>query len=147
QWLPNAAAMQSGIGYGFAASFLPLMLVEYGVPVAAFFSPFAVILLATRFFGLKYLQRLAVPALVALGLAAYASGFGVLAASLSISGAVAAGALLALGYAVIHPTCVEWSSRPYPPAERARPVALINTTFNCGSILAIQATGSILPIF
>lgn len=146
QWVPNAAAMQSGIGYGFAASFLPLMLVEYGVPVAGFFTPFAVILLATRFLGLNYLQRLPVPILAALGLAAYAMSFGVLAGSVSVSTAVAAGCLAALGYAVIHPTCIEWSSRPYPPAARARPVALINTTFNFGSIVAVQAAGSLLPL-
>jgi MFS family permease len=145
-WLPNAAAMQSGLAYAFAFSFLPLMLVESGTPVAAFFSPFAVVLLTTRFVGLKHLQGLAVPLLAALGLLAYAIGLGFLTVSAPILPAALAGCLMALGYAVIHPTCVQWSSRQYPVAERARPVALINTTFNLGSVFAMQTTGSLLPI-
>jgi hypothetical protein len=39
---------------------------------------------------------------------------------------------------------VTWSTRYYPPAERARPVALINACFNVGSIAAVQLAGATL---
>jgi MFS family permease len=144
-WLPNAASMQSGLAYTFAASFLPLMLGEYSTPVAAYFSPFAVILLATRFFGLKHLQRLPVPSLMALGLFAYATGLGILAVSGTAVPVAVAGCLNAIGYSVIHPTAVQWSGVRYPASPR--PVALVNTSFNLGSILALSVTGWLLPMF
>jgi predicted MFS family arabinose efflux permease len=140
-WLPNLTGMQSGLAYVFAQSWLPLLFVTQGTPVAAFFTPFAVVLLGTRFVGLAYLQQLAPPTLAALGLAAYAVGLGVLAVTALLPGALVAGGLFGLGYAIIHPTCVEWASRDYPPAERARPVALINTTFHIGAMLSVQFTG------
>jgi MFS family permease len=145
-WLPNAVALQSGLAYGFAYCFLPLMLIDHGTPVAAFFGPFAIIVLTTRFLGLKYLQRLAPPHLAMLGLLAFAVGLGILAISETSIAAAVAGCLTALGYGVIHPTCVEWSSRCYPPADRARPVALINTSFHIGSIVSAQLTGSALAV-
>jgi hypothetical protein len=55
-WLPCASTVQSGLGYGFAVTFLPLMLTNWGVPVAAFFGPFTVVLLATRSYGLQRLR-------------------------------------------------------------------------------------------
>jgi predicted MFS family arabinose efflux permease len=143
QWLPNLATMQSGLAYAFAFSFLPLLLVERKIAVVAFFSPFAIVLLMTRFVGLKYLQRLSVPVLAGCGLFSYASGFYVL-NSTAWLGAPLAGALFGFAYGVILPTCVTWSTRHYPPAERARPVALVNTSFQIGSIIAMQLTGAAL---
>ena len=140
-WLANVTVMQSGLAYAFASSFLPLLLIEAGTPVAAFFTPFAVVLLTTRFLGLTVLQRLAPPHLAALGLTASATGLAILAGVATPLWAGLAGGLMGLGYAVLHPTCVEWSARLYPPAARARPVALINASFTVGSLLAVQVTG------
>jgi MFS family permease len=143
QWLPNLATMQSGLAYAFAGSFLPLLLVERNIAVAAFFSPFAVVLLVTRFVGLKYLQWLPLSLLVGFGLFAYASGLYNLTAAPWLLVPLA-GALFGFAYGVILPTCVTWSTRHYPPAERARPVALVNTSFQIGSIIAMQLTGAAL---
>jgi hypothetical protein len=55
-----------------------------------------------------------------------------------------AGMAMGLGYAVIHPTAIEWASKPYAAAERARPVALINAVFHIGSIVAVQVFGGTL---
>jgi MFS family permease len=144
-WLPNLATMQSGLAYAFAFSFLPLLLAERDIAVAAFFTPFAVVLLATRFVGLAYLQRLPHSALVAAGLIAYAGGLYGLIASGWFAASLAA-VLFAFGYGVILPTCVAWATAHYPKAERARPVALVNTSFNLGSIVAVQAAGALLPV-
>jgi MFS family permease len=143
QWMPNLATMQSGLAYAFAVSFLPLLLVERNIVVAAFFSPFAVVLLLTRFAGLKYLQRLPAPVLVGCGLLSYASGFYTLNGAAWL-GVPLAGMLFGFAYGVILPTCVTWSTHHYPPAERARPVALVNTSFQIGSIIAMQLTGAAL---
>jgi hypothetical protein len=75
-WGANAADAVSGAGYGFAAGFLPLLLVERGIPVAGFFIPFAVTLLFVRFFGLRRLQRLAAPLLAGIGVGAVIIGLG-----------------------------------------------------------------------
>jgi MFS family permease len=146
-WLPNMAVAISGMGYGFAVSFLPLMLAEQAIPVAVFFSPFAVVLLTTRFVGLHRLQRLPVAVLTAIGLGAYAASLVLLAGAAMLGSAAvfAAGCGIALGYAVMHPATTEWSSRRYPAELRALPVALINTSFHLGSIRAVQLTGWALP--
>jgi MFS family permease len=140
--LPNAAAGISGLGYGFANSFLPLMLAERGLAVGWYFGPFAASLLFTRFVGLSILQRLPAAVLAAIGVAAVGTALALLLVPL----AFLAGLCMGLGYAVIHPTTVEWSSRLYPPAARARPVALINTSFHVGSIIAMQATRALLAL-
>jgi ACDE family multidrug resistance protein len=144
--VPNAAVAGSGIAYGFAVAFLPLMLVEHAVPVAAFFTPFAIVLLATRFGLLKLLQCLPVPVLAALGLGALLASFAALLIGVNVALVALAGTLLAVGYSVIHPTATEWSSLQYPASERARPVAFINTCYHAGAIAAVQITGLLLPI-
>jgi MFS family permease len=113
-----------------------------------FFTPYAIVLLGNRFIGLRYLQAFfSVQFLAAIGLTAYAASFMLLAAlPTSPIAAALAGCFIALGYAIIHPTTTEWSSRQYPPAERARPVALINTSYHCGAIIAVQSTGFLLPL-
>jgi len=68
------------------------------------------------------------------------------AAGARLPAAALAGCLFALGYGIILPTCVEWSSRPFRPAERARPVALINTIFHVGAIISLQIVGSALAL-
>jgi predicted MFS family arabinose efflux permease len=146
-WLPNLASMQSGLAYAFASTFLPLFLLSQQVAVAAFYAPFAGALFATRFLALKHLQRLAAPRVTMLGLLVYAIGFyALLVPGDHIWAAACAGCLFGLGYGVIVPVTIDWSSRPYPAAARARPVALINTSFNLGSIVALQTTGAVLPM-
>src|SRR5215472_8201314 len=80
------------------------------------------------------------------GLLAFVVGLAILALSETSIAAAVAGCLAALGYGVIHPTCVEWASHCYPPAARARPVALINMSFHIGSIVSAQLTGWTLAV-
>ena len=146
-WFPSVSAMQSGLAFTFANSFLPLMLTTFAVPVTGFFTPFSVGLLFTRFVGMKYLQRLPAERLILLGLAAYGMGTALLAAGgLAIILVGLAGSLYGLGYGVIIPTAVDWLAGSYPPAERARPVALINTSFHIGAIVSMQLTGGGLAL-
>jgi MFS family permease len=144
-WLPSASAVQSGLGYGFAVTFLPLMLANWGVPVAAFFGPFTVVLLVTRSYGLHRLRVLAAPTQVALGLSACGLAFGLLLLG-AVAAVAAAACLLALGYGIIYPAAVEWASSLHPADGRARPVALVTASFHLGSIIVAQATGWMLPL-
>jgi MFS family permease len=144
-WLPNLATMQSGLAYGFASTMLPLLLVERGFLVALFFTPFSLALLVIRFGGMNYLQRLSPPKVAGLGLLAYAGGLCFLIVPTAPAMVVAAG-LFAIGYGVMLPICVAWSTSYYPRTERARPVALANTSFNIGSIVAVQMAGTLLPV-
>ena len=146
-WLPNLATMQSGLGYTLPFSFLPILLVETGVKVAMFFTPFAVALVLVRFVGLKYLQRMPPAVLVACGVFAYATGlYNLTAIGASAAFAPFCGVLFAFGYGVVMPSCITWSTSRYPQAERARQVALINTSFSLGSLAALGITGAGLNV-
>jgi MFS family permease len=146
-WLPSLATAVSGLAYAFAFTFLPLLFTEHGITVALFFTPFAAALLAVRLVGLKYLQRLPVRLIVALGLFAYTAGlYNLAGVGTAVIIAPASGVLFAFGYGVMLPTCVAWSTAHYEEAKRARPVALINTSFHLGSIVAVQLTGIVLPV-
>jgi MFS family permease len=140
-WLPCLAMAATGMGYAFAFNFLSLLI----SPVGRFFVPFAVGLLVTRFIGLGYLQRLPAWLLVTLGLLAYVIGL----ATILIGSAAVAGLAFGYGYGVVGPTAIAWGSAPYPrdEASRARPVALVTTCFNLGSIVIAQLTGAALPAF
>ena len=141
-WLPCASTVQSGLGYGFAVTFLPLMLANWAVPVVAFFGPFTVVLLVTRSYGLHRLRGLAAPTQVLLGLSACALAFGLL----LLEEVAAAACLLALGYGIVYPAAVEWTSSLHAADGRARPVALVTASFHLGSIIVAQATGWMLPL-
>ncbi len=143
-WLPSASALQSGLGYGFAVTFLPLMLADWEVPVAAFYGPFTIVLLATRSYGLYRLSVLAARTQVVLGLSACALAFGLLLLG-TLAAVAAAACLLALGYGIVYPAAAEWASSVRPADGRARPVALVTASFHLGSIIVAQATGWMLP--
>jgi MFS family permease len=142
-WLPNLATMQGGLAYTFAWTFLPLLLIGF-TSVAAFFTPFAVSLIATRFVGMKYLQRLPPAQLVTFGLGAYLAGLMMLVLSATGAVAIVTGVLFGFAYGVTTPSCIEWSTRLYP--GNRRPVALINTSFHIGAIIALQLTGVLLML-
>ena len=141
-WVPNFASMQSGLCFAFAWTFLVLML-SGTTPVAAFFTPFSIVNLATRFVGLKYLQRLPPQLDVSFGLFAYLIGVVILAVSSKTIAVVLAGCLFGFGNGITMISCVEWSTRLYDTTNK-RPVALVNTSFLTGSIIAQQLTGAFL---
>jgi MFS family permease len=137
-WRPSFSVMQSGLCWGFAITFIAVMLFG-NTSVGAFFIPFSIVLLAVRFVAMKYLQRLAPSWLVTFGLAAYLSGLVLLSATIAPSAVGIAGCFFGFGYAVTLPSCVEWSTRLYPGSKQ--PVALMNTVFQLGYIIAAQIVG------
>jgi predicted MFS family arabinose efflux permease len=139
-WLPQAVAFNSGSVYGFATSFLPVVLIEAQVPVTAFFTTFAAALLVNRLVMLQFLQRLPAPFLSAYGLAAFVASVGMLFLPLSVASVMLSGALMGFG-SVLHPSAIEWSTGLYPATQSARPVALVNTVMGLGMIAATQSAG------
>src|SRR5207245_779258 len=92
-------------------------------------------------------HMIALPSLVALGLAIYTASFTLLAISKTTVTIVGiAGCLIALGYSIVYPTTTEWTARHLPVEEGSRSVALIGTCFNCGSIISVQTFGFLLPV-
>lgn len=86
------------------------------VPVAMFFAPFAVIMLATRFVGMRWLQLLPPPVVVGLGLLTYGAGlFGMT----TIALAPLCGTLFRFGYG----RDVAEQHRMVDPALSAKPTA------------------------
>lgn len=142
-WLPNLSSMQSGICFAFTWTFLALML-RGMTPVAAFFTPFSIANLATRFIALRYLQRLPPQIVVGLGLSAYLTGIIILATSTTLIAVGLTGCLFGFGNGVTMISSIEWSARIYGGGKR--PLALVNTSFLVGSIVAQQMTGAFLAM-
>lgn len=135
--IPCLAMLGTGLAYAFANRFVALLI----HPVGWFFTPFAVGLFVTRFIGLGYLQRMPARLLASLGLAAYIIGF----FALLIDNPIIAGAVWGYAYGVVGPTAIAWGSALYAQTARARPVALVNLSFQVGSILAAQTVAAVLP--
>jgi hypothetical protein len=54
--------------YGFGGSFLPILLKDSGVLLGFYFTPFAAVMLGSRFFLMKHLQKLPKPLLLSAGM-------------------------------------------------------------------------------
>jgi MFS family permease len=143
--LPNLCVLVTGMLWGFAATFLALWLQRSGVVVAAFFTPFAVGMLATRFLFLRLLQRVAARPLLATGLGLMAVSYVLLATAMDTACTGVAAIAFAIGYGIVYPTVVVWTSNRFPQEKRNRPVALINTLFNAGGIVAPIIGGYLIP--
>jgi MFS family permease len=145
----------NGMLFGFGASFIPIMLADSAILVGWYFTPFAIMTLGTRFFLVKHLQKLPKAVLLTLGMVAF--GFGALCPLVSMTtiSIVLSGALYGFGYAFVGPNVIVSVGQFFTPAERPRAVALTQTFFQGGSVLApiiagyaISALGKIgLPLF
>lgn len=143
--LPYLSIFSTGMIYGFSTSFLPLYLRDIVIAIGLFFTPFSAIVLVSRFFALKYLQRLPITILAEIGLFAFFASTIALIFLMPIM-VVSAGGLLGLGYSIVHPTTTEWASVRYPADQRSRPVALINTFFYLGAVIGPLVIGYLLSM-
>jgi predicted MFS family arabinose efflux permease len=143
-WAPEFVIFCSGLAYGFCTSVLPVFFLEAHIPVAYFFTSFGIALLLNRLVGLRFLQRLPPPWIVALGLVALLASMSALLITFDVRGAVISGILFGLGY-LLHPAAVAWSIRIYPD-ETVRPIALINIALGCGTVVSAQIGAALLHL-
>ena len=130
--MPFLAVMMGGALYGYLVSYLPNHLQARGIGLAAFFMPSTLALLLGRFIGMRFLQHMQPPHVVALGMALSALGYGVLALGESWPAALIAGFMLGGGNSVMFPVVSAWVSQGLEPHQRAAPQALASTAFYFG---------------
>jgi MFS family permease len=130
--LPVAAVVTGGALYGFTLSYLAPALLARGIPLAAFFIPSTVALLASRFVAMRRLQVLRPAFLVAIGLFLSAIGLGLAVIATGISVAALSGLALGAGNSVMFPVVAAWMSEGVAASERAGPQAVAATAFYFG---------------
>jgi len=133
---PYSCVFVVGAFFGFASSFLPIMLADAQVLVGWYFAPYALMALASRFFVLRRLQRLPLHLLLAIGTACVGSSGLILGIPPNLTTAALAGLVFGFGYSIVFPTAVECVSRQFSAEERAPSVALVNTSFQLGALLS-----------
>lgn len=129
---PITAIGLIGFMYGFAPSYMALLLTDYRLPVAAFFTTFAIFYFGTRFFVFPYLQSIAPPLLAMAGVLGMTVAYALLVTAVSTTTVIAAGVLFGLGYATTYPILSMWVANQFPEPERGKPIALFNAVFMFG---------------
>jgi len=129
---PITAIGLIGFMYGFAPSYMALLLADYRLPVAVFFTTFAIFYFGTRFFVFPYLQSIAPSLLAMAGVLGMTVAYALLVTAVSTTTVIAAGVLFGLGYATTYPILSMWVANQFPESERGKPIALFNAVFMFG---------------
>lgn len=143
---PGLAMIATGCLWGYAATFLALSLDEVGIPAAFFFTPFAVGMLATRFFILRTLAGWSKRGIVVVSLALMSVSYWVLAETSSPILIAALAVVFAIGYGAVYPNVLVWGSGVVPPKTRMLAFALLNALFNVGGALTPTGGGKLIAV-
>jgi MFS family permease len=132
---PLIAVMAVGAMYGLIPSYMAALLAERSVPIGFFFTSFTVVLFAARFLLLGYFEAWPRNRVVALGLAAMAAAYAIVAEALDPAHVSIAGVLYGLGYSMAYPVLSVWVAEQFAPHLRTTPVAVFNTMFSIGILV------------
>lgn len=132
---PLIAVMAVGAMYGLIPSYMAALLAERSVPIGFFFTSFTVVLFAARFLLLGYFEAWPRSRVVALGLAAMAAAYALVAEALDPVPVGIAGVLCGLGYSMAYPVLSVWVAEQFEPHLRTTPVAVFNTMFSIGILV------------
>ena len=132
---PLVAVMVVGAMYGLIPSYMAALLAERSVPIGFFFTSFTVVLFAARFLLLGYFEAWPRSRVVALGLAAMAAAYALVAEALDPAPVSIAGVLYGLGYSMAYPVLSVWVAEQFEPHLRTTPVAVFNTMFSIGILV------------
>ena len=100
--LPLVSIAIAGGLYGYVLSYLPADLQQRGIPLAAYFMPSTAGLILVRFAGIKRLQHVTPPWLVAGGMLLQAFGYAFVAGANGAAMAAVGGSLLGAGNSLGH---------------------------------------------
>lgn len=143
---PDLAMIATGCLWGYAATFLALSLDEVRIPAAVFFTPFAVGMLATRFFILRTLAGWPKRGIVVVSLTLMSASYGVLAETSSPIVFATLAIVFAIGYGAVYPNVLVWNSGVMPPETRMVAFALLNALFSVGGALAPTVGGKLIAL-
>jgi len=143
-WTPYAGIFFVGAFYGFAVSFMALLLDARHIPVSYFFVTFTVCLFSSRFLLLRYAQRFSKPLVLSTGLAFLSGSYLLLALTPAPAATVAAGVLFGLGYSVAYPTLSVWVTQQFSPDQQGMPLTLYNAVFTLGIFMLPLAGGYVI---
>jgi predicted MFS family arabinose efflux permease len=143
-WTPYAGIFLVGAFYGFAVSFMALLLDARHIPVSYFFVTFTVCLFSSRFLLLRYVQRLSKALVLATGLAFLSCSYLVLALGAAPAATIVAGVLFGFGYSVAYPTLSVWVTQQFSPDKQGMPLTLYNAIFTLGIFMLPLAGGYVI---
>jgi len=143
-WSPYAGIFVVGAFYGFAISFMALLLDARHIPVSYFFVTFTVCLFSSRFLLLRYIQRLPKVFVLAAGLAFLSCAYLVLALNAAPGATIVAGVVFGLGYSVAYPTLSVWVTQQFPSDKQGMPLTLYNAIFTLGIFMLPLAGGYVI---
>jgi MFS family permease len=132
---PLVAIMVVGALYGLIPSYMAPLLADESVPIGFFFTSFTLVLFASRFLLIGYLEAWSQRRVLAGGMVAMAVAYGIIALASGWPLVAAAGVLFGLGYSVAYPVLSVWVAEQFEPHQRTTPIALFNTMFSLGILL------------
>jgi MFS family permease len=131
-----------GLLWGFALSFMALLLHKNNVKTPYFFSVCTIALLGSRILVLKMFTVARREYTISAGLWLMAISYFVLSAfQITIFATVGAAMLFGVGYSFAFPVISVWISDQFEPHDRGKPVALLGACFQSGLFAAPLLVG------
>jgi MFS family permease len=131
-----------GLLWGFALSFMALLLHKNNVKTPYFFSVCTIALLSTRVFVLKLFTVARRAYTISTGLWFMAiSYFALSLFQIAIATTVGAALLFGVGFSLAFPVISVWVSDQFEPHDRGKPVALFSASFQSGLFAAPLLVG------
>lgn len=121
-----------GMVYGIVPTIMALYLKMNAIAMVYYFTPFTAALFTGRFVVLRLLERFPRKRLVMAGFLLMGISHLWLITFHTPSAAILAGIVLGLGYSLEYPSLSVWISARFAPADRGKPVALLNMFFHAG---------------
>jgi MFS family permease len=132
---PLIAILVVGALYGLILSYLAPILTDKRVPLGFFYTTFTVVLLASRFALMRYVEGWARDAAISFGVVLMGTAYLIVAWSADRLSISLAGLLFGLGYSIGYPMLSIWVTEQFEPDHRTTPLAIFNAVFAAGILL------------
>ena len=136
-----------GMVYGIVPTMMALYLKMNSIAMVYYFTPFTVALFTGRFVVIRLLERFGRKNLVTAGFLLIGISHLWLVSFHTPSAAILAGIIIGLGYSLEYPSLSVWISGRFDPAERGKPVALLNMFFHTGIFITPLIGGFVMELF
>jgi len=144
---PILAIFTVGMVYGIVPTLMALYLKINSIPMVYYFTPFTAALFTGRFVVIRLLDRLPRKTLVTVGFVLMGLSHLCLIILRTPQAAILAGIVLGLGYSLEYPSLSVWIAAKFDPADRGKPVALLNMVFHAGIFITPLIGGWVMDRF